>query len=148
MKALKHTALPLLFCAPFLTHAACGGESPAAPKPVPLGQPFELASGQTALVGGADLHVTFNGVKEDSRCPSGAACVWEGDGVTRISVVQGSREGSSLELHTNARFSTYDTYRSHRITLVGLAPYPKVNQTIDAKSYVARLKVEAEAKAP
>jgi len=148
MNEPKRTALPLLFCALFLSHAACGGESPAAPKPARLGQPFELASGETALVGGADLRVTFNSVKEDSRCPSGAACIWEGDGVARISVVQDAREGSSIELHTNARFSTNDTYGSYRITLVDLAPYPKVNQTIDAKSYVARLEVEAETRTP
>ena len=53
-------------------------ESPTAPSDVPLGEPFELRIGESAVLPG-DLKVTFNRVVFDSRCPIDAICVAAGE---------------------------------------------------------------------
>jgi len=37
-----------------------------------LGQSVTLRPGQTVIIKGEDLEITFIGVTEDSRCPTGA----------------------------------------------------------------------------
>ena len=46
---------------------------------VELGQEVELKPGQTASIEAEELEVKFAGVISDSRCPTGATCVWEGE---------------------------------------------------------------------
>ena len=46
---------------------------------VELGQEVELKLGQTASIEAKALKVKFAGVISDSRCPTGATCVWEGE---------------------------------------------------------------------
>jgi hypothetical protein len=47
----------------------------SAPKTVELGAEFELKLGETALISGQQLRLTFDKVTEDSRCPSSVSCV-------------------------------------------------------------------------
>jgi hypothetical protein len=126
-----------------LAVAACAGESPTQPRRASLDQPFELQPGQTALVGNEDLRVTFEKVSEDSRCPTGATCVWEGDAAAKLTVVQGTQEKSSLELHTSRRFSTEARYLRYRVVLEAVAPHPKLGTPIEAPSYRVTLTVKA-----
>ena len=44
-----------------------------------LGQEFTLAPGQSAAVAGEPLKVKFLEVISDSRCPTGAVCIWQGE---------------------------------------------------------------------
>lgn len=43
-----------------------------------LGEELRLKVGQTAILSGESLEVSFLDVLEDSRCPRGVTCVWEG----------------------------------------------------------------------
>lgn len=125
-----------------LLAAACG-ESPVRPKPAELGKPFDLRVGETALLEGEDLRVGFERVSEDSRCPAGVQCVWEGDAVAHVSLVKDAREKSTHALHTSGRFAQQASYLGYRVVLVGLAPYPKASRPIPPRDYVATLRVEA-----
>src|SRR5262245_2914355 len=42
-----------------------------------LGRPFEMKPDEVVAIQG--LRITFEGVADDSRCPTGAQCVWAGD---------------------------------------------------------------------
>jgi hypothetical protein len=42
-----------------------------------LGRPFDVKPAETVTIQG--LRITFEGVSEDSRCPTGAQCMWAGD---------------------------------------------------------------------
>ena len=44
-----------------------------------LGTPVVLPVGQTATFGQSDLDLRFRRVASDSRCPTGATCVWAGE---------------------------------------------------------------------
>ena len=129
-----------------LLMVACG-ESPTAPHQERLGQPFELAAGQTAVLASEGLRVTFETVSNDSRCPAGATCVWEGDATAKLTMAKRGQEKSSVELHTNARFDREASYHGYRVVLESVRPYPKVNQTIPARAYVVSLRVEAATEA-
>ena len=61
--------------------AGCGSASE--PSPVPVGRAFELSVAKTQDVGDG-LRVTFNGVSEDSRCPTDAVCVWAGNAALQV----------------------------------------------------------------
>ena len=78
-----------LILAPALFLAAasgCSGAKTAAPPDVgaaATGEPFVLAQGEAVEVAGHALR--FLDVVEDSRCPEGVTCVWEGRAKVRLS---------------------------------------------------------------
>ena len=129
----------------------CGGTgaaSPPAPSAggvqteVALGQEFALRVGQTVALGdGTGLRLTFNAVREDSRCPVGVTCVWAGDAVVAIIIDDGSSGADTVELHTNADFDTEAPLDGHTVRLVELTPIPREGSTIEIDQYQATLVV-------
>ena len=49
-----------------------------------LNKKFELPVGDTATINGQGLTIIFTQVTEDSRCPIGVECFWEGDGAVQL----------------------------------------------------------------
>lgn len=99
------------------------------------GKPFELKTGVTAsLPNGTRL--TFEAVKEDSRCPADAQCIWAGDAVVIVvlKAPKGPPESRELHMRPSGPGITYDDYT---ITLTALAPYPRAGQEIRPADYVA-----------
>ena len=70
--------------------AGCAGNS-TQPSRTPLGQPFELQSGASAILDGG-LTIRFDRVASDSRCPLDAICLQfhAGDAVVVVSMSQGA----------------------------------------------------------
>ena len=120
--------------------AGCG--SPEGPRDASLGSPFDVAMGETVAVAGEDLHVTFESVTEDSRCPEGAQCVWEGDAVARVTLVKSPEKSVTVDLHTNGRFDREAEYHGYVVGLVDIAPHPRTDKPRDPKAYVATLRVD------
>jgi hypothetical protein len=117
---------------------ACGGDSSSGPSAA-LGQPTELAPGQTAQVG--PLRVTFTGVRDDSRCPVDVVCVWEGDAVAKVELSQPTGAVETHELHTSSPRAT--TYGGYRVELVRLDPAPRSTQPIPPERYRLVVRVSA-----
>jgi hypothetical protein len=102
-----------------------------------LGQTVTLHVGETASLRAESLQVHFDKVAEDSRCPVGVTCVWEGDAVIHLTV---TKDGSTvLELHTQANFPREGVYAGYRVRLAELSPLPKANRPADPARYVASL---------
>ena len=120
------------------------GERPDVPSGpgTPATRELELGVGESASAHG--LTVKFEGVSEDSRCPIGVQCFWEGDAVVRLSVSEPSRQGAALELHTAGRFPREGTYGRYRVRLVGLVPQPKEGEGVPAGQYRATVQVALE----
>jgi hypothetical protein len=122
-------------------------DSPTTPdKNVVLDEEFELAPGESARIGAADLTVVFDRVSADSRCPVDVVCIWEGDATVAVTVRQPAREKAVLELHTSAGSAREKPYGGYVVQLVGLGPQPRQGVPIPASDYRARLKVAAEPK--
>jgi hypothetical protein len=117
--------------------AGCAGNS-TQPSHTPLGQPFELRSGSSAILDGG-LTVTFDRVASDSRCPMNALCIWVGDAVVAVSVSESVGGSAQRELHTYQ--GSEASYLAYSIKLLALAPYPRTDRQILPGDYVATLTV-------
>jgi hypothetical protein len=118
-----------------------GDPSTSRSNVVSTDQEFELAAGQSALVGPEPLKITFEIITADSRCAPEVQCVWEGDAVAKVLAATGTQAPVAHELHTNAGFATQVQHGGYRIRLTAVAPGPHAGVAIDPKTYVITLLV-------
>ncbi|MBI2675212.1 MAG: hypothetical protein HYX24_02040 [Candidatus Aenigmarchaeota archaeon] len=111
-----------------------------------LGEPFRLKISEAALIKSENLTIEFTNVTEDSRCPSGSACIWAGQ-VTAVARV--SKEGRALGNYSLTRMPgaslpaaiAFDRYS---ISLTAIDPYPETSRKIEKAEYVATFVVSRE----
>jgi hypothetical protein len=113
----------------------------SAPTVVEIGRSFPLRVASEVDVGGASLRIRFDRVSEDSRCPVGVTCIWEGDAVVRLTVTR-DRASTAVELHANARFAREHAYDGYLVRLLDLQPLPTAGGPVSPPDYVATLVVE------
>lgn len=118
----------------------CAGSTGAAMSAV-AGENFRLGVGQSTVVDGQALEIGFAGVPQDSRCPKGEACIWEGDATVRIWVQAAAGAKVGRELHTSSRSPGAADYEGWSIRLVALDPYPVTGRSIAQADYVVTLQV-------
>jgi hypothetical protein len=106
----------------------------------PLGQPFDLKAGTSAMLADG-LKLTFERVKADSRCPLDALCIQAGEAIVVLTLRQSVSAPVEQELRTTPAFSEAQ-YLSYAIKLVALAPYPRSTQQIRPDEYVATFTVD------
>jgi hypothetical protein len=106
----------------------------------PLGQPFDLRAGASAVLSDG-FRVTFDGVRSDSRCPLDALCVQAGEAVVALTLSAPSAGQVERELRTAPGLSEL-TYLSYVMKLTALAPFPRSAQQIRPEDYVATFTVE------
>lgn len=109
-------------------------------REVKLGVEFKLGVGKSAAVKGEGLEIKFLSVAEDSRCPRGVDCIWEGNAKVRLRLKRARRPPAEIELNTNTE-PQRSAAHGYEIRLTDLSPYPKANEPVDNKSYVASLEV-------
>jgi hypothetical protein len=135
--------------------AGCSGGKPAGPQPAStaeaLGSPpqsgklqaiVELRFDQTVVH--RDLAIRLLEI-EDSRCPTGVACVWEGQVTVRLEVAEAdgdaAEEPVQVELTLRAAHeSPGETARGRVLRLLGVDPYPK--EGVPAARGAWRVRVE------
>ena len=119
--------------------SACGGgESPvvtattttAAPtttvpattttvRAVARGETFSVRAGETVLVSGVAVSVTFRAVTADNRCPPGRQCITGGNATVSVTVRKDGTAPADLTLNTDEG-SASARYATFRVELVGL----------------------------
>ncbi len=87
--------------------------------------------------------ICLDSILNDSRCPSGVVCVWEGDAEVGFSI-ENTDEIKLFRLHTQANFQRDTTINGLKISLESLTPYPADGSEIDQKDYSVEIKVSAE----
>lgn len=125
-------ALVLIAC----FSAACGAQS-TAPR---LGENIVVRFNEAVRIPSDTTTVRFAAVTSDSRCPSGAQCVWAGE-ATVVFTVGGVRP-VTLGLQPGSVPSTA-IVGMYQITLVALTPYPAVNKSIAKSDYVATIRFDS-----
>jgi len=76
-----------LFFVALLFIAGCG--TSANPVNAELGENINITNGSTVVIAGEplqSLHIRFDGIMEDSRCPEGLQCYWAGNAKAKITV--------------------------------------------------------------
>ena len=133
----RHSRRALTLGALLVLGACASSTGPSAS--IPLDKEFQLAPGQTAMVGMGGLRITFISVPVDTRCPLGVLCIVAGEAQVEIDAEQGDA-GSRLRLNTDG-LGRQAIFVSYAIELVNLTPTPKLNQPTPLSSYRIGLKV-------
>jgi hypothetical protein len=106
---------------------------------VSLDSPFELAVGQEIALADTGLHLRFESVLEDSRCPRQVACVWSGQARLAVTIWGGDAAPETKEFSTFSKPpNTSDTHtvQGLSIKLINVDPYPDApDQPIPAGAY-------------
>ncbi|MEM6325875.1 MAG: hypothetical protein AAF791_02035 [Bacteroidota bacterium] len=132
----------LAFVPILLTVAAVSCNGPRATSEVraaATGEPFTLALGESVEVAGHSLR--FVDVAEDSRCPIGATCVWEGRAKVTLSASgpDGPEDRHVLTLPYSAMTDDEsDTWEVGGLTvhLRDLRPFPEADRPADPQPEV------------
>ena len=125
-----------------LTPGLGATDAPREAKKVALAERFSLRVGESAVVEAEALELGFQGVPNDSRCPKGDKCIWEGDAAVQVWVRRASEAKEQRELHTSARGPADAGFKAWTIRLVALDPYPISGMAIRQADYVATLEVD------
>jgi hypothetical protein len=90
------------------------------------------------------IYVCLDTVLNDSRCPTGVQCFWEGNATVRFRFSKVNAKPVLFELNTHRGFTYSIIISGYRFTLTELKPYPVRNNRIEQKEYKAELVIEKE----
>jgi hypothetical protein len=98
-----------------------------------LGEEITLEFGQIATLRGRDLSVKFERLMADSRCPTGAVCVWEGNAEILLRVISGDLvEVYSINTTLEPKQVEQDGYH---LELISVSPYPDLSDELTEDEY-------------
>lgn len=83
-------------------------------------------------------YICFDSVLNDSRCPIGATCIWEGNAVIKVDFTKNGKK-HGINLNTIPSFQTDTTIDNLNISLMELNPYPDLNMVSRVIDYKAKL---------
>jgi len=87
-------------------------------------------------------YLCLDSVLNDSRCPTGVQCFWEGNATVRFSFEKYDNRPVVFDLNTYTGFTNDTIISGYKISLLGLNPYPAVNHKTDQDDYKAELLIE------
>ena len=87
------------------------------------------------------FYICLDSVSNDSRCPTGVYCIWEGNAVVRLRFEKLNEKPLLFNLNTHKGFTADTIVDRYRFTLVGLSPYPSIKHRIDQAEYKAKMVV-------
>ena len=104
-----------------------------------LGQEFTLSIGQSASLSGENLTIKFVKVISDSRCPTGATCIWAGEASSLIKITS-SESAFSKVLTQSGSSQSKTSFAGYEITF-DLQPYPELGKETKEKDYHLHLSI-------
>ena len=92
------------------------------------GNKITFTEGENKFLKEFEMNVTFDRITEDSRCPTGVKCVWEGVATAEFTVMGTYTRPRKIILSTlnNAArgYSSSTVFNDYAITLLEVQPYP------------------------
>jgi hypothetical protein len=89
------------------------------------------------------ISIYFDTVFNDSRCPIGAECKWEGNATTKFQFAH-DNHSFLLDLNTNSQFQTDTIINGYKIELITLNPYPVIDKVLIPEEYKAKIIISDE----
>jgi hypothetical protein len=105
-----------------------------------LNDTLEMKFGEVYCNPEKRIRLTFTAF-EESRCPIGVYCVWEGYARTTFSLDDKKDDHSEFVLHTLGAHEADTIIQGLRIELLGLAPYPVIDVEFPQSSYTATIAI-------
>jgi len=105
---------------------------------------FPLAIGQKAVIAGENLEIKFIDVMEDSRCPTGATCIWAGRVSVKVEIKDsdGSYEMALVQSGLSDEYAV-ETYKDYKISYK-VIPYPELGIDIGREDYRLQLTISLD----
>jgi hypothetical protein len=128
----------LVFASSLASVAACAPVRTDVPTATPNSD-FDVPVGGMMRVGGTPLTIRFDTVSEDSRCPTDAQCVWEGNATIRLTADSAGKP-HTVELRTSGNPPPGSAF-GYRIEYRALRPTPTTAGPIPPRDYVVTLRV-------
>ncbi len=102
---------------------------------------FQLRIGEKARFESERMEILFAAVTEDSRCPEGAVCVWEGQAVISIEISRIGRPVFPASLINRKGYpdQARTGFDSYQVELIRIDPYPVKDKKIENSEYIAAL---------
>ena len=93
--------------------------------------------------GNDQVRTCFDALIENSRCPIGAMCVWQGRAVVKLSfTVNDNQQDVTLStLDLRGSYHSDTTVMGYKIELLGVHPYPQIGVTRNISDYKAELRI-------
>jgi len=85
------------------------------------------------------FYICFDSVLNDSRCPKGAMCIWEGNAEVKFRFEKLNQKPVFFNLNTHLNFTRDTIIDRYKISLIGLNPYPEIGLRYSQMLYKARL---------
>lgn len=87
------------------------------------------------------IMICFDKVLNDSRCATGAQCVWEGNAKIELRILSSDNLTHKICLNTNSEFEIDTIISNKYILLTDLSPYPQLNVEINPNDYIAQITI-------
>ena len=107
---------------------------------VSLNAEFTLSVGQSVSVKGEDLTIKFVEVVSDSRCPTGATCIWAGEASSLIEITDSASTYRKVLTEPGSSSPTKADFTGYEV-MFNLLPYPVLGKETKAKDYLLQLTV-------
>lgn len=127
--------MKLLFASLMLS-LVFGGLFPANAQQQGESRAVKVKVGKQKKETNSGLTIKFLSLEEDSRCATGANCVWAGNAKIKVSLKLNDEPPATFEMNTNdgAKGTNCGPYA---VYLTGLTPTPKSNVRLNRNAYTA-----------
>ena len=126
----------------FICPLACASSPVGPDTSQDTGTRLVLAAGDARRVPETDLTLTFVRLVADSRCPTGATCVREGDAPLLGRVDRPRSAAADLTLHTSGPGAREVVVDNVLVTLIDVMPYPREDHTPRPEEYRVTLLIQ------
>jgi heat shock protein HslJ len=132
----------LLVLLPLVFLILPGCNSPSGELTADLGQQVELKPGETVAINGEPLKIKFNEATNDSRCPEGATCIWQGEVACTVEITyNGSNNTKTLVQPGLTQSPAVDYFQDFSLSF-NVEPYPKVGSKIKSSEYRLQIAID------
>jgi hypothetical protein len=104
------------------------------------GTEFSLSVGQVGVLTGEDIQIEFVEVISDSRCPTGATCIWAGEASCLIEITDDASTYSKVLTQPGHSTPSTTDYAEYEIAY-DILPYPELGKEIETKEYRLQLTI-------
>jgi len=132
---MKLLMMTFLLCTTLFASSACSNDK------VSIGDEFSLHIGQSASIRGEELQIKFLEVVEDSRCPTGVTCIWEGRVSCLVEITY--RESLHSVVLTEpglTNFPPEQSFQEYKLAY-HIEPYPEAGIDIAKDEYQLHLRI-------
>jgi hypothetical protein len=133
---------PRILCSAAVIASVLWGCSDNPSQPPAEDIDLTLPYGQSAIVPGTSIQVTFERLLEESRCPEDVLCVQAGNGQVLIGAQDG-RQDARLVLNTT-QTPRAERFAGYTFELRALDPYPRSDRRTKPEDYRATLRITAK----